>query len=316
MRVGLPRGFWKTIGLDICTVLAAANLGYTYSLYFEDKRTFGILCASAVAYALLSLFQAFFMANIGRRVFVMLLEILGLIAFFFAMPFDALVIVIFATFIFFLWGYLAARAELRNGLEVRFFRTARAHATKFMTGILLALVLLYAPHFTPDKPFMSEEGFGAFMGSISSLTQKVYPNMDMTASAGKIAENFAASQLKGSPDYDKMSDAQKTQFVSQTTRQILENMSKSLGVVIDPDMPVWKAIYGYMNALLKTLRMNLGEKFTLTWALLLFFVIRGIAIPFVWALIFVGFLFYQLLLALNFGHITGERRTQEVLELS
>ncbi|RJQ28442.1 hypothetical protein C4571_03665 [Candidatus Parcubacteria bacterium] len=315
-RIIRPPGFYKSIVFDVCTVLSAAALGYVYSLYLQNKATPLVFGSVIAVFGIFSALQVFLTKNFARRFSILVLEAFVFIPFFFDYSFELLVAVVFFFLVFATLGEVASRRAMDNSLQVRFLAVARPVLTRLTTGIVLILILLYIPQWNPESIFLSENAFQGFFDSAAGGANKFYPEVMFSGSFKELAESLARLQLAGTSVFLSLSPASQEQVVRQTASQIIESVSKNLGVEVSGGESTSKIFYNLIIATLRGFHDRFGQWFLVGWAVAVFFVARGFGTIFYWAVGLCAFIVYELLLAIDFIRITGESRTHEVVEFT
>jgi len=89
---------------------------------------------------------------------------------------------------------------------------------------------------------------------------------------------------------------------------------QSIGIEVGPGSSLGNVFYEFIVKMLGEWRERFGNVFLLAFGIGAFFVFRGLGTIFYWIIGFLSFIVYQIMLASNFMHITGETRTHEVIE--
>jgi len=315
-RIPRPAGFYKLIVLDVLTVGGALGFGYLYKLYLGDKTTLTILTIGLGLFACLSALQVLLMKNFGRRFFVLALETILMLGFFYDSPANILLSAALCLIGFFSLGEIMSRREASNSLEMKFFRVMKPFFTKFMTGMVLALILLYIPQWNPENIFISEAAFNGFFGQTIKLVHSFYPEINFTSSIGDMAQDVARVSLRDQKEFIGLTPGIQSQVVTRTAEELITSWSSKVGMVIKETQSTSNVFYNLAVEGLNNLYKKFGGGLLTAWAIVAFLIIRGFGALFYWAVAGITFIVYQIFLVLDVVRIIGESRTHEVLEFS
>lgn len=307
-------GFYKLLVLDFLTVAAAALLGYVYKGYLASQFGISFLLFALALFGVASVLQVFLGKDFGRRILVLFLETMTLLIFFYSYDIRILGISAVILFFFLVFGEIAGRREIENGLNLRFFRTTHRILPKLVTALLLVFIILYFPQWQSKNEFFSEKAFQGLFDWSAGVAGNIYPEITFNSSFQKLAEGFANFQLKNNAAFVGLPSDAKQKVVEQTASQIADNLGKSLGTVILPQDSVGKVFYGFIIRLLEGWRTRFGNFFLIGWFFALFLILRGFGTIFYMIISFISFIVYQILLAAGAIRIVGESRTKEAVE--
>lgn len=307
-------GFYRQIVFDVLTVISAALFGYVYRQYLVGQASFQLLLWVIVGFSVFTVLQTFLAKEMGRRFFILLLEIGALLAFFYDFDLKFLGAAAGIMLVFSLWGDILGRRELENSLQIRFFRTAKPILKKLTTALALLLIVLYLPQWHRSSVFVPEETFQGFFDWAANLTSNFYPNISFNSSFGALTEDLAAAKLAGDPLFRELQPSTRASVLKETADQVAASLSESLGIDILAEDSVSGVFYDFIVKLLEGWRDRFQDVFLFGWVAMVFFILRGFGIIFYWVVGFLAFIVYQILLASGFMRITGETRTHEIIE--
>src|SRR5258708_7460738 len=182
-QIGPRVGFWKSIVLDVVTIGSALFFGYAYFSYLRVGLSLWFVFAAFLVYSACSVLQVFLTRKNSRGVFVFLAEAIGLLAFFvlyvscefFVVPWGV-------AFLIFVGVYFTSHSEIQNSMEVQFFGTTRSVLGKLTTGLLLFMVLIYAPQAQGEGAFIPRNDFKMFYDWSSGFMNNFYPGIPLSGS--------------------------------------------------------------------------------------------------------------------------------------
>jgi hypothetical protein len=311
-----PPGFYFSIALDALTILSAGLFGFFYRGYLQDGMS--LLWASFVLafFAVLSVLGMLLTKSFWRRSGVIALSVLGMVAFFRGLPFSLLAAAASAAFGFMLWGEALARAELKNALEIKFFRIVRPQLGKLITAVSLLVTLLYLPQWNASGDFISPEIFARFYGFASGAAMRFYPELTLNSSVEAFARSFAEFQLKDNRVFSELPPTAQEQAVKSAAAEVMLGMSKWAGGEVSPQASFASFAYEFTLKKLKDWQGKFGGQIGFAWGVAIFLILRSAGSVLSPILSGIVFFVYQSLLAVNFIKIVGESRTRETLEYS
>jgi hypothetical protein len=314
---GRPTGFYKSIVLDVLAILAALGFGYGYYRYLTQGMPVWILFVALTLFAVLAVLQAFLARHGGRTLFVVFVEALALIGFFWQDDVRILVITGFVVLIFLVWGYFSARARLDNSLEIPFFGVANATLTKFTTGVLIFMVLIYVPQLGGNPLLVSQKSFRTFFDWASGFVNDFYPSLSLNGSFGGFSESFAKMELTNNPSFQNLTSDQQSAAVQQESQQLEQSLAaKNLASPVASSSPTSDAFYNILQGMMNAWQSESGGWFDIGWAAVIFIALRGVGILFIWFAEFISLIFYEMLLAIGFIKVGEESHTREIVGYS
>ena len=219
-------------------------------------------------------------------------------------------------FVFGLWGELTLRHELKENMAVRFIKLSQVYYSKVLTGVVLAVVILYYPMLDATKIYVPQGLVaGAFEWS-STFVHKIYPEVDLNNSFGTFIKSIAKLSLSDKPEFKSLTPSDQEHYLDQTYLGMLETVEKSIGSVIDAEQSVAEVLYKFLNSLFEGWKQKFGDLFFAVWVIAVFLVVRSFGVIFAWAVSLIAFLIYQVLIVSKMLRVVGESRIKEVLEYS
>ncbi|RJP45599.1 hypothetical protein C4587_00670 [Candidatus Parcubacteria bacterium] len=311
-----PPGFYKSFALDVLSVAAALAAGYGYREFIGGGAPLVIFLVALGVFFCLSVFEILLIKSSERRLFVLLLAVLALVLPFWENSLSYLLGAGLVLAFFFLFGEMISRRELANGLEFRFMKAFKPALSKYTTGVIIALLILYIPYWSPGRMFISESVFQGLFASMADGVRRFYPELILNSTFGDLAGSLAGLQLKGSSVFTELNPVVQDQVLKQTSQQIVASARKALNVEINEDDSASSVFYELALVTLNRLHERFGGWFLAGWAVVAFFIVRGFGTIFYWIVSVFSFLVYQFLLAINFVKLGAESRTHEVVEFN
>lgn len=312
--IGRPTGFWRSVVLDLLSVLSALFLGYTYFRYLTTGLSPWYALGIFLAFSAFSVLQVFLAKGIGRRVLMILAEAIALVVcFVFYNDWQVVLIAGLAAFVVLLWGYFASRLTVRNQMEVQFFKATRNVLGKVTTAVLLVMVIVYVPQAQGDQIFMPRESFKVLFNWATGFLNNFYPGISLTGSFGDFSQNFARAQLQNNVTFGSLTQSQQNVAIEQAMAELSGAVAKTTGIAPTQSESVSDVAYDYLVSTLVNLRNKFQDQFTLWWIIALFLILRSIGIVFVWIAQIASLVLYEILLAGGFMHIDEATQTKEIV---
>jgi len=312
----VPMRIWKETGIDVLTVLAAFWVNFAYRAYLAETGTLTIFLVAVALFAIMALLGAVFSQSFMRRTIVMLVASFALVSFFN----DTISILLGAAsliFLFLLAGEVAAQREVENGLKIKFFSVAKAYLRKLITAIVL-LVVIFLPKFDPvtQEPLISSRFFDGVFDASITIAGGLYPEIKFGESLQHFLESDATLKVANNPDFAELTPSQQKLVISESVRNAIVELQKSLGKTVDPTQPLRNFIFDFTKKTMGDFVAKTKQWVVITWVVALFFTFRGIGIIFYWMVACFAFLVYQLLLAFKFAKIIYESKQHESIDLT
>lgn len=308
-----PPGYGKAIALDILAVISAALFGFAYYRYLANGLALWWLLGALAVWGIFAVLELFLTTTYTRRLIVMLIEIAGLLTFFYRDSIGILFLTAAVVFAFLAWGYFSGRSALENGIEVQFFHTSGAMLGKQMTAALLFMILIYVPQLgSGSSLFVSRQSFRGFFDWATGVINNAYPNFSISSSFSTFAQNIATTELENNPSFQTLSPREQSTTISQATN----NLEATFGVSptsteTGTGVPTSDAFYNFIVGMLQAWQANGPTWFIIGWGVVIFLALRTVGIVFVWIEQFLILIIYEILLATGFMKITESTQTKE-----
>ncbi len=309
-----PPGYWRSFGLDVFSVLSAALFGYLYYRYLTQGLSVWFLLGALTLFGVASVMEAMLSKSALRSMFVIILETVAALAFFWKDDPQILGIIAVIMIAMLSWGHFSARARLRNGIEIPFFGASGDMLGKFTTGLLLFMILAYVPQIGGNALVLSQQSFRTFFDWTSGFINSFYPELSLGGSFGDFAQSVSKMELANNPSFQSLNAAQQNVALQQATDQFTQNfLQGAASGTIATSSPASDAFYNVLNGVLGAWQSQSSGWFDVGWVTVLFIGLRTLGILFVWLAQFISLIFYELLLALGFMKITEETHPREVI---
>jgi hypothetical protein len=215
---------------------------------------------------------------------------------------------------------LAARTFFDSSLKVQFFRISNTA----LKGAILAVAVIAGFVFFDvfslkpiggENPILPQSFFEKSADLISKFISPATGGIDFSKSLKEVAAQALDSQIAQTPGGANLSQSQKDQLVSSVVDEYKAKLSGILGADINPDKKLSSVLY---EALLNKVNNLPGPTRTtvmIVGAVIILLTITTVS-PIIRPIIAaIAFLFFELLLAINFGVIVNETRSKETIVL-
>jgi len=308
-------GFYRSIILDVLSIGFAALFGYSYYRYLTGGLSVWILLLVLAVFGVISALQAFLTKAMARRLLVLLGEVLALFVFFRKDDWHILLATGVLMFFFLAWGYFASRSLVGNSIEIPFFAAANNVLGKFTTAALIFMILAYVPQIGGNNIFISQQNFRVLFDWASGLIKEFYPDVSLNGTLGDFAASVAKMELANNQNFQNLNPQAQNAAVGQAASQFTSSFAKNASSSnITAASSTSDAFYGLIVGLLNAWKSQSSGWFVVGWAVVLFFLLRGVGIIFVWIEEFLTLIVYEILLAAGFMKITEQSETRELLD--
>ena len=309
-----PAGFYKQLGFDVVTVITALWFGFAYQRYVIGALSLPVLLSVLLFFTIFSGLQVFMPQSIKRRLLVILLEVIAILAFFMnSLTGQIFTLLIPLLLVFFIWGEISARRALKNNLRIRYFPTAQKQLSKTMTGLTLVVVIIFIPHLDIEKIFVPHGAYNAFFNLLANTTKRVYPEIDLRLSVNEVSKDIAELKLTGTEGFKNLSFEEKEVIIGRASTELVNQVNNALDINIKSTQPVSDLFFALITTTLEDWRNRLGNVFLVGWGIIFFFIARSVSIVIGWLGAFFGYLLFQFLQSVNYVHAIGENSMQEVV---
>jgi hypothetical protein len=307
-----PPGYYKSIVLDLASILSAALFGYIYYGYLTRGLAVWFLLVGLLLFGVFSVLQTFLAKSSARRFLILILEVAALLGFFWQDNWRILAITGLVLLVMLSWGYFGGRGRLRNSIEIPFFGVSNLVLGKFTTGLLLFMLLAYVPQLGGNALVVSQQSFRTFFDWTAAWVNNFYPDLSLTGSFGSFTQSFSKMELQNNPNFQSLNTAEQNQAVQQQSTQFAQNLMPG-STTIASSSPTSDAFYNVLNGVLKAWQSQSSGWFDVGWVAVLFIGLRFLGILFVWLAQFVSLVFYEILLASGFMKVSEESHLREIV---
>jgi hypothetical protein len=185
---------------------------------------------------------------------------------------------------------------------------------------VLAATIVLVGQMNGEEPVVSEQQFQTFLNGASGFLNGFSgpKGSDLGNFLEKQLENVVRSQLEKNPQWGKLTDRQKNELVAQAMKNILRSQSNEASLTSGNSATTEKIVGGWLYTLINTTltswKERFGTLFYIGWGVVLFFAARSAAWIASIAILIVGYLLYEFLIAIDVLTIKPKPETREIVE--
>ncbi len=287
-------------------VLVALVFGFVFLGFNIGKGLFLLPVAIAFSFIFLALFliQSMVITTFLEALSVIIIESAALTApILLVGNFNYAVYVGFASLLLFLsWGYYSGQQELKNSVNINFFKIRKLVLRKAIIGMTLFSVLIYVSFLNLETLKVSKNAFDYFARPIEYSGRIFLPNFSADMTVGEFLTGLVKKDL--APE-------EKNQIVIDAAIKISEFTKFNIGL----QHRLGDTIYQILNFQLRRLPTDKKTPVLMSIGAVLFLFVTGFGLLFNWIIGLIGYGLYQLLLTYGFVKITYQSKEIEVLKL-
>ena len=312
----VDRSLAKIIALGVMGVVAAVASGFFVARYADaaTSANFWFLSGALTALAVVVLLQTFFVKSVSKAAALDAAYAIALVAPLAPALTPLALLGAGAALAGMIWGNFTGSRELKDRIKIRFFRISRLTLGKAATGLSLFLTLYYLGTQTGGIA-ISKPLFEQLVLPGASITERFLPGVSLSGTFRAAVTELAANQAKALPGFEILPPSAQRELLNRAAAEIEAQAAGFLGITIRPDARIIDLLYESLQAKLAALGENGKQLALLAVGAVVFFAIRGLGIFFVWAAIAVGFVIYEILIALGFATIVLEGGSREIIIL-
>lgn len=312
----VDRSFAKIVVLGVLGVVAAAASGFFVARYTDapTNANFWLLSGALITLLVVVLLQTFFVKSFGKAAVLDAAYTVALLVPLAPALTPLALLGGGAAFAGILWGNFTGSRELKDRIKIRFFRVSRLTLGKAATGLSLFFALYYlgtqGGSIAVSKPL-----FERLVLPGASITERFFPGVSLSGTFRAAATELAANQAKAIPGFEVLPPLAQRELLNRAAAEVEAQATRLLGVTVRPDARIVDLLYESLQAKLAGLGESGKQLALLAVGAVVFFAIRGLGIFFIWAALAVGFVIYEILIALGFATIVLEGGSREIIIL-
>lgn len=237
------------------------------------------------------------------------LESLGMSAFFFGGFSVILAIGMLLGLSLFLMAYYAGASEIKNDLEIHFSKISRAVMRLATMGVALFASFAYVGSFNLKSPVDAKQKLEVLVKPVEPIVARYVPNFSSKSNLKEIAAQILPADLK------LASETQKNEAIAQISSRLADTLTNSVGVRVAPMDRVIDILYKASIGRMLTLTPLLQNLILIVLGLIFFLFIKFLLLFVDWGATLLGYGFYALLKTFGFFKIELQNVPKRVIIL-
>ncbi|GEM_PF-4087709 len=300
--------FLKLTIFSVIAIIAALFFGYTAQIFSVDSSSANsnFFSIATILWVLIVFLQCLFVSDTRIASSVFLLEVIALLVPFFGKITKPLLIGASLLYFFLLVGYFRGRAEIKNSLQIRFFRIGQRVVSAVMTGLAFIVALEIVSILITSGFSLPKQVFNILLFGSEPVVQRFIPGFGLDKSSDDVLRSFVASRAPTGASAD---------VIAGLTKEVKTQLENVIGGPVLTSETVRDLLYRISVKNLNRLHGSFKEIVIALSGLLVFSLLKGILFFVGWFVVLLTFAAYQLLLAFNFVYIAYEPINKEVIML-
>ncbi len=317
-ETGVDRSIVKVAIVGALGVLSATVFGFFLNLFIGGNSGAGAAAGFlGIGFLVIFLLQTLFLKSEKIVNLVLLLESLGMSAFFFS-RISLAILSAWVLLLLFLWNASrSGRQELDNRLKISFFQIDKQTTYKAITALSVFISIAYASANGFSQTGISEKGLEVFLKPAEPFIQKLsISNFSFRMTAYQLADSIiteqAAKQLNVAPS--AVPASLKNEAINKTLSE-LEAQALGYGIRFKNSDTILKVIQNYIAKQLEKIPARWKAAIPFIFGLLVFLTIKGFGLIIRWLVAIPAYILYELSLTAGFSRLALESRTREIIIL-
>jgi hypothetical protein len=221
-----------------------------------------------------------------------------------------------ALFLFFGLGIRHASDVRDNRIRFHFLPFSTGFLAAYGTAFVLFGVLMSFPSWRATGAPISSASIQSISTWAVQVAARVYPEWKGADTVTELSEALAEKKLEEDPRFLALSPAAQRNAVREGGLQVIQQIEAKTDLQIASDASVSSVVSSWLSSSLKDWQSRSPQIFLVLWAVVAFFIFKGISAILIYPLALLGYLCFETLLALDIIHITGESQIHERVVLS
>ncbi len=227
-------------------------------------------------------------------------------------------LVIAAAIIVMISAGLSAKNLSENSLKIQFFKTSNT----VLKGVILAAAIIagfvFFNKFSSEplggnNPILPQSFFESAVNEISKFISPSLGGLDFSLSLNQIASQAVDAQIASNSNAAFISQAQKDLMISSIVDQYKQRLSSIFGSTVNPDEKLSSSLYSALINKINNLPDSTRNWVLIGGAILMLLTVTAVSPIIRPIIILFAFVFYEILLAINFGMVISETKSKETV---
>lgn len=179
-------------------------------------------------------------------------------------------------------GFLMYKSASKGYAALHLFTTVREYASSLATGIVIALIVLYAAAVSHGSALLPAgilaNATDRAAQFVPTILPGVQPESKNAVSVHDLAMASARAQLESDPRYRALTPEEQQKVLKTAADQAAAAFTKQLGVKSNASTSIGTVAQGAVSGILNRFHDRYGIYFTIAWLLGAFFIARSAAV--------------------------------------
>ncbi|MGC9610933.1 MAG: hypothetical protein ABSE68_01815 [Minisyncoccia bacterium] len=333
----VDRGIWKIILLAVLGILmsVASVSGFNRLLMSWNSLYIWPTAAAFVLFLVFTVLQIFLIKSRIKFALIAFLESMAPLALFldriYPQPDWILIAGAVLAFALLFSAMNRGRRILADSVKISFFSTSRMFLSRAALGFFFFFTVLVFLNYFSWGYFNANLGRAMVEGALVSgdpIAKVIAPGVSLNSTAGQFFNDLARSQLRDSSQkfLNSVGEGEETQFrylppkdqekiVTRFSVQ-LENVFRERFGDFNSNDKISNVAYSVIATY--AVKLNAGYPWLIPFSacVLFFLFVKGIFALVYWLIALIAYMFFKLLIAFGFAHLSSEQRSREFVLLS
>lgn len=302
----------KTVAIAIFSAASALLFSLLFNNFINlgDLPSLLFLVAATIVFLAVFLLQSLLLDNFSVNLGISVLDVVLMTVIFFSHLSIIMIAASIGVICALISAYYLARLELKNNLEIRFFKIGNNLMRVASSALAIFGIIVYLSLLNLQDPAAARKAVTALVKPAEPITAAYIPGFKVTNSLIEVSRKLIPEELQSAPQ------ATQEEFVRQSSTRLSETIGGFLKVLVRPGDSVVDIVY--QATIAKFLKLSsLAKNLVLVGAgLLSFFFVKFFLIFINWLAIMLAFGAYQLLWGAGFFKVEIETKTKKTIVLS
>jgi hypothetical protein len=317
----------KILSLSIFTVFASLLTFYFLNQALIAGTISGLWPAivSFLVFVALITLEVLFIADFKVLILLTFVETMVPIFVFQFESFQFLFWIFILFFLFVYWGEEKGLIVLNNSVEIKFVQIAKEIIPKIVTGLLIFSVFLLYFHYVSLGHFdkdVAKQTFDKVLNSFNPVLKIWIPGASFDMTVNELLNKLALTELERSKidllkqniNLAELSDKEKQALVADTVKNFKKKFESNFGEIKENET-VRSKLFGVLNERISNLPPVAKKISGGGFLLIMFIILKSLALLLYPLMEFIAFVFYKSLLSLNFADVDLEDARREVIKI-
>lgn len=322
-EVKTNRSSLKIAILAIIIIVSAFFFGYAAKLFFirADYFSFILLAVGAIVFLIFFLLNTLLIESFSISALIIFLESAAIAGAFYDRLSWILGVAVLLVFLILLTAYKSGQLEMENLIKLKFLRIAKRVVPKAVLAVALLIGVAYydisaKEAVAPNKDiFISQQTFEQILEPFNTLVKKIKPEIDLSLPLSEAIDNLARSQIETDPKFSLLPEAMKKQLTKEAAQEFSQQTIKMMGANVSLSEKLSGALYQMLVNRFNDLSANTKDFIAIGAAAIVFLFIVGLIWPIRWVVSIMGWIIFEVFLALGFASIMMEGKSKEIIIL-